>query len=63
MMAISGNEVPSTLHSIAIKVAQQQANTKVHCATGGRVQAVAVSPAVDGVCVQQLWPTTHESPC
>lgn len=44
-------------------MAQQQADTKVHCATRGRVQAVAVSPAVDGVCVQQLWPTTNESPC
>lgn len=43
-------------------MAQQQANTKMHRATCGCVQAIAVSPIVDGVCVQQLWPTTHEGP-
>lgn len=53
---------PSALHSIAVKVAQQQANLKVHSATSSCVQAIAVSPTVDSVRMQQLWPTTHKGP-
>ena len=45
-----------------IKVAQQQAQLKVHGAPGGGVQAIAISPTVDGISVQQLRPATHEGP-
>lgn len=53
----------SAFHTIAIKVAQQQAQVKVHSATSGCVQAIAVSSTVDGIPVQQLRPTTYEGPC
>lgn len=53
----------SAFHAIAVKVAQQQAQVKVHGAPRGCMQAVAVGPTVDGVPVQQLRPTTHEGPC
>lgn len=54
---------PSAFDAITIKVAQQQAQLKVHGATGSSVQAIAVSPTVDGISVQQLRPATHEGPC
>lgn len=53
---------PSAFHPVAVEVAQQQAQLKVHGATSGRVQAIAISPTVDGVPMQQLRPTTHEGP-
>lgn len=53
----------SAFHTIAVKVAQQQAQVQVHGATSGCMQAIAVSPTVDGVPMQQLRPTTHEGPC
>lgn len=53
----------SAFHAIAVKVTQQQAQVKVHGATSGCVQAIAVGPTVDGIPMQQLRPTTHEGPC
>lgn len=55
-------EAPSALHAVAVEVAQQQSQLQAHDATRRCVQAVAVSPAVDGVPVQQLRAATHEGP-
>lgn len=53
----------SAFHAIAVKMAQQQAQVKVHGAPSGSMQAIAVGPTVDGVPMQQLRPTTHKGPC
>lgn len=58
----SSVQAPSAFNPIAIEVAQQQAQLKVHGTTRGGVQAIAVSPAVDGISVQQLRAATHEGP-
>lgn len=55
-------EAGSALHTVAIKVAQQQAQFKVHGATSSRVQPIAIGPTVDGVTMEQLRPTTHKGP-